>query len=438
MALPVFEVELTKEGKVFDGREVEAAIAALSGPAAGVTDLVVFAHGWNNDKADARALREKVFGAVEGVLEGRHGAALAGRKLAVLALLWPSKRFTEEELIPDGAAGLGGGGEEMRVLQRLEALRTEPVRLGVEAEIDHHRQANLDLAKGLVPRLAADPDAQKRFVELVLGLLSPGNPAPEDAADSLFGSDPVELLRRLGEPVPPPPLPAGEGGAALAGGAAGLGDFARGALAGARRLLNFTTYYEMKERAGIAGKRGAAEVVLRLRAAFPDLRFHLVGHSFGGRLVTALADALPAAARPSSLTLLQAAFSHNGFAVKFDGRNDGFFRRVVSGGKVRGPIVVSHTRNDRAVGVAYPLASRIARQNAAALGDAGDPYGGMGRNGARHTPEALDLTLGEVGADYPFAAGKVFNLQSDRFIAGHGEIGVPQVAWALVAACSVP
>jgi hypothetical protein len=96
--------------------------------------------------------------------------------------------------------------------------------------------------------------------------------------------------------------------------------------------------------------------------------------------------------------------------------------------------LISHTRNDRAVGVAYPLASRIAHQNAAALGDANDPYGGMGRNGAQHTPEAVNLSLGVVGTAYPFAPGQVFNLKADTFIAGHSEIGVPQVAWALLSA----
>lgn len=59
--------------------------------------------------------------------------------------------------------------------------------------------------------------------------------------------------------------------------------------------------------------------------------------------------------------------------------------------RVNGSIVITHTKNDLAVGVAYPLASRIARDNADALGDQIDPYGGMGRNGAQHTPE-LDRT----------------------------------------------
>ena len=59
------------------------------------------------------------------------------------------------------------------------------------------------------------------------------------------------------------------------------------------------------------------------------------------------------------LTLLQAAFSHNGFGAKFDGTRDGGFRVVVTEHKIRGPILVTHSKHDRAVGVAYPLASRV-------------------------------------------------------------------------------
>jgi hypothetical protein len=55
---------------------------------------------------------------------------------------------------------------------------------------------------------------------------------------------------------------------------------------------------------------------------------------------------------------------------------------VISQSKVNGPIVVTHTANDRAVGIAYPLASRISADNRSALGDENDVTGGIGRNGA--------------------------------------------------------
>jgi hypothetical protein len=177
-----------------------------------------------------------------------------------------------------------------------------------------------------------------------------------------------------------------------------------------------------------------------LRAAAPDLRIHLVGHSFGGRLVTAaaLGRAGSESVAPASMTLLQAAFSHNGFAEDFDGERNGFFREIVAQGKVAGPIVITHTRNDTAVGIAYPIASRLSRQDASDLGDEDDIFGGIGRNGAlaRCTPEAIAGEL--LGADgvYAFAAGKLYNLQADSWITGHSDVTGPQVANALLAAAS--
>jgi len=63
----------------------------------------------------------------------------------------------------------------------------------------------------------------------------------------------------LAKPAGPPPPVGGMGGAALdmddqAGGAASFGDFFSGIKAAAWRLLNYATYYQMKERAGTVGK----------------------------------------------------------------------------------------------------------------------------------------------------------------------------------------
>jgi hypothetical protein len=174
-----------------------------------------------------------------------------------------------------------------------------------------------------------------------------------------------------------------------------------------------------------------AGVIEKVRQKSPKIRLHLVGHSFGGRVVAAATDAVGSSNKIDSLTLLQAAFSHNGLATKFDGKSDGFFRKVVTGKKVRGPILVTCTKNDTAVGIAYPLASRIAGQDSAGLGDENDPYGGIGRNGALKTPEAIKGSLLEAKSAYTFKAGSIYNLNADAFIGDHSDICRPEVAWAL-------
>jgi hypothetical protein len=147
-------------------------------------------------------------------------------------------------------------------------------------------------------------------------------------------------------------------------------------------------------------------------------------------LVTATADALGPQTMVDSLMLLQAAYSHNGLAQKFDGEHDGFFRAVLSENKVRGPLVITHTKNDKAVGIAYPLASRISSDNAAALiGDANDPYGGMGRNGAQHTLiDEDEQVLRAPGGAYRLRSGTVYNLNADECIRDHSDICKDEVA----------
>jgi pimeloyl-ACP methyl ester carboxylesterase len=163
------------------------------------------------------------------------------------------------------------------------------------------------------------------------------------------------------------------------------------------------------------------------------LRIHLVGHSFGGRLVSAAASKLPKDTL-ASMTLLQAAFSHYGFAAEWSPGLAGGFRATISNGAVAGPIVITHTANDRAVGIAYAIASRIAGQNASAVGDANDTYGGIGRNGAQKTSEANFGQLLAVGGTYTWNAHVLHNLQADAFIKDHSDIKGEQVAYAILSA----
>jgi hypothetical protein len=247
-----------------------------------------------------------------------------------------------------------------------------------------------------------------------------------------------EVLEILGRPWLPTAAP-GAGGGALdlnnqVGGAASLGDFFSGIKAGALRLLNYATYYQMKERAGVVG--GALNGVLGpVRSMRPDLRLHLIGHSFGARVVTSAVDG-QAAIRPSSLTLLQGAFSHNGFTEKFDRATDGFFRKVIGESKVAGPILATHTVNDKAVGIAYAIASRLSGDNTTGIGDENDPFGGIGRNGAvkMHPAEFVRETLRAEGHPYRFEAHKVHNLEAGAFIRDHGDVEGPQVANAILCA----
>lgn len=221
--------------------------------------------------------------------------------------------------------------------------------------------------------------------------------------------------------------------------AAGIGDWMKGVVGGALNLVNYVTYYQMKERAGVVGRNGVNELLRSVARLSQQPRIHLIGHSFGARVVTAAATGPRAGdgSVASTMALLQGAFSHYGFARKYDGKHDGFFRNLVDERRIAGPMLVTHTRNDKAVGMAYALASRVARQIARALGDRNDKYGGLGSNGAQKTPEATDLTLLKSRTPYdPLGAGAIHNLHAGEgksgLIADHGDVTNPHVAWAVV------
>ena len=190
----------------------------------------------------------------------------------------------------------------------------------------------------------------------------------------------------------------------------------------------------MRDRAGSVGANGIAPLLEQLHG--DGRRIHLVGHSFGARAATAAANATNAPVH--SLALLQGAFSHYAFADDWDGQGaDGLFRAVPN--RIHGPVVITHTKNDKAVGLAYAIASRLARQVAIDIGGPDDRYGGIGRNGALKTPEALGPSaLQPVGGRYAFEPRRVSNLQADNFISGHSAVTGKEVAYALLNAMVTP
>jgi hypothetical protein len=229
-------------------------------------------------------------------------------------------------------------------------------------------------------------------------------------------------------------------GGPVGGTVAGLFGLPGGILGGALKLLNLVTYYTMKDRSATVGTVGLAPFVTAVSAARPMLRVHLMGHSFGARLVSATTKALPAGTTVASMALLQGAFSHFGFSDDWDvnapGKQQGFFRTDVADKKVSGPVVVTHTANDLAVGIAYAAASRLANQVASGLGGPDDIYGGLGRNGCQRTAEAVAGTLLPVGGAYTWQAHRPHNLLADAFIKGHLDITGPEVAYALLSAAT--
>lgn len=404
MRHPYAEVELTSDGSIHDPAQLAAAIDMVK--ASDPTDVVFLVHGWNNDMPAARALYEKLDARLADVTPNVPGAAQ--RKLAVIGILWPSVKWADDDQIAGGGAGVGD--PEAALAADIATRVTDPE---VRAQL-----------VALVPELQSSPTARAEYLQLLRSLIPETGAADDDPPPpSLTEGDTAEVFdaaRTSG----------GLTGAPATGGGAGL-DIG-GILRAARNLLNLTTYYTMKDRAATVGRGGIAQTLEAVHAADPAARLHLVGHSFGARAATAAVQATTAPV--SSLSLLQAAFSHFAIATDYDGNGrNGAFHGIPA--KLDGPVIITHTRNDRAVGIAYAVASRLARQSGAAIGDKDDPYGGMGSNGAQRTPEAGPATaLLDLGGHYDLAPHRVTNLLADQFVKGHSDITNPQVAQAILAA----
>jgi len=435
---PFFPIEFDKKARPVDGDQTLALDSFTR--AGGVTDLLVLSHGWNNDEAQAMALFRNLVSSISKEAVNR----LDDRTVAVVGVFWPSKKFAESDLIAGGAAAFGDDLPDDALIAQLETMR-------IVAESDDDDET-IDRLIELVPILEDKKSARVEFGEKVRTLLGTDiadDPELDDEVPSaMFAMAGDEMLEELGMPRDEEAGAAAEGGIASVGGLddasgdpmggiAGLGSFFNGIRAGAGNALNMITYYKMKARAGTVGRKGLAPVLREVKEEAPGLKIHLVGHSFGGRLVaaTTLGESGTASPLPiDSMTLLQAAFSHNGFARDWDGARDGYYRDVYDGNRISGPTLVTYTANDRANSVAYPLASRLARQVAAAFGDANDKFGAIGANGAQNTPEAVQGDLLSRDGTYVFEPGKVYNLEGSDYIENHGDVAGREIANAIVAA----
>ncbi|HWI32632.1 MAG TPA: hypothetical protein VNT50_14215, partial [Microbacterium sp.] len=316
MKLPYADVSIDKKGAFADPAELDTLDDLLTEKRP--TDVLVLAHGWNNSPGQARDLYTKLVDSIVAVRGDVQGAR--ARRFVVVGAIWPSIQWAPDE--SDGAGASAGGPAAALaelVTQRIEspAIRKRLLALIPDLETDPAARAEFltQLRKSVPARVLSDTGAD--------GDTPPTRFATGDADDVFAVVSGTPGRRRRGSD-------GAAGGAASVGGTGGGsgaqdGGAPNGGGAGfslggffdaARNLVNITTFYTMKDRAGVIGKKGIAPLLDRLHAGAPDAKLHLVGHSFGGRAVTAAA--LAAAAPISSVTLLQAAYSHYGLARNWD------------------------------------------------------------------------------------------------------------------------
>jgi len=414
----------------------------------GITDLLMIAHGFRNNAGEARDLYRRFLQNFSAHITREELApALASRAYAAAGVFWPSKAFSEgpsrsegeaQHLEDSEAAALDGARAELMVLR--------------DDIVTAEQRDTVDRALALLEALEESTDTQDEFVALLLSLVGTSADAdPTEGFQEVAAQRGADLFAKLAAPLILPTVRRdGDGGVMMldSGGASGSGGrdgaplFIGGALKSIAgrvgQVLNLTTWYMMKNRSGSVGANGVAAAVRALKARHPALRVHLIGHSLGGRCMAACAKALCADPRvqPDSLSLLQAAFSHNGLSQDNGHGDRGFFRDVIEHGIVKGPFISTFSYQDTVVGKAYAISSRLAGDNVKAVGDKDDQYGGIGRNGTQRTSESTTQVVGDVGTRYSYTSRVVNNLDgSGGRIKHHSDVTNPEVTYAV--ACAV-
>lgn len=403
---PFYELEFGSRGEALFAAQLDRLIAETS--RIGVTDLIFLAHGFRCDAADATALYSGLLANLRANLSRPEFASgPVNRTFAVAGVYWPSKEFRES---------FGASESVHTILSEIREHCATPDRADA-----------IDRARSLLDRVETDRNVQDQFVASVLSAFDDGL---NDSAEGLpllhlwSGSDLLDRLRTA------QPGSDGEGGI-------GTVPFAGPLLGGIGKFLNFVSWSAMKNLSGEVGANGLAASVLACRRALGSTRIHLVGHSLGGRLMAACCKTLGQqdAPRVDSLSLLEAAFSHFGFSPDAGSGQPGFFREVIECRIVAGPMIATFSKQDTVVGTVYALASRLARDSLQAIGDASDPYGGIGHNGAQRTAESTAIALHRAGDSYQWRRDIVTCLDgSAGLIAGHGDVTNPHVTYAIASA----
>ena len=389
--------------------ELSAAIAG-----GGIEDLFVFAHGWNAGPSSARATEAAIFGLLADQLEDRRGGC------AAVAVGWPSLLFPEDDPATSTLTLSSGA-------QLANAL----------APAFPRHAYQLDEIGMLLDSRPPSIIELERFHQLASALVTSPSIALEDSGGAaVLSADTVSLF----------------------GMAAALGDRAsrrqerRDAYAalwaGGRAVLRILSYYEMKNRAGVIGRDGLGPFIGRLHGATGLPRVHLMGHSFGARLVAyalaGLADAVPAGQRSlvKSLYLIQGALSHFAFATSRplgDGVQIGALAAFA--GLVDGPLLATFSSQDRFLGWWYPIVSLLNPPPGRSAEEINYRWGAMGHDGFQDD-RAIRLPLAgpqfgyefENGMEYRLDASTVIAANRSSFSGAHTDIAHPEVTWPIICA----
>lgn len=419
--VPLYVLPFDKDGAL----QAPLTSAHLTAAAAdGVTDVFLLSHGWNTDWNDALDFYRRFLTSYSGQVDANGAPRAGGRSIAV-GVSWPSVA------LPSSTA---------------PAMAATPT-----VELDMHGIAAL--AEDIVapadrPELYAllqqdtlDGAGARRLAELLAPLYArtdedlPRPPAAQvDDILALWAALEIELAGTDEGLVVAGPTGAAEPDVELDAGplAAGLLSFLD-----PRNIIRLATVLQMKDRAGVVGSRGVAAVLDGLLRAAPAARLHLIGHSYGCKVVLSAVCAHPLARTVRSMLLMQPALSYLALAEQLpdEGASGGYHAAKA---RCELPIVTTWTRDDFPLRTVFQLAVRrssdLGEQDIGAAGRERPPskFAAMGGWGPESGGEVRDELIRTPGQGrYDLAGTEVLALESNGVIKDHGNVVQDATAWVL-------
>lgn len=335
-----YPLSFDSDGNTLDLNQVEGpdgiATALFGLPDQPVSDLWVLSYGWNTSIDDGDVFYDTWVNLLRAQMQQ---ANLPDYHPMFIGVFWPSKAFTDADSNPGPAPALGTKADFIQAHRPIydPELKQDDGTFEQDfgavydfiatPDITNQQQVSEFLAT-LKKYQQEDPHADQPLAQNVI----------DTSADALAG-----LLTTSLNALFPTTL------------SNGLLDF-----------LRIFSFWTMKSRAGTVGANGLAPFLASLRTTAaqdnPTMRIHLMGHSFGAKLLTSAlygTTAIEGTPFPvvDTLILFQGAFSQFSFTRNIPDHPDisGFYVDVVEKGLVASPVTVIYSIKDLANNVLYPI-----------------------------------------------------------------------------------
>ncbi|WP_233885450.1 CHAT domain-containing protein [Paraburkholderia flagellata] len=410
----------------------DAVIKRLKDRSAPITDVFVMAHGWMGDDERAQMQFDRWTAMMLSCKEDIR--TLSEREQGftplVIGLHWPS--------LPWGVEGNSAA----RTLAPMAEDDGSAELSDIDAAASHF--ANTARARQAIGAIFSYAKAARSAVL---------TPEIVDAYAALFHESQLRVGSLLGRPgsdqeafdvnfIMEQAQGQGDHGASAQGvlGMGGIAESVKDAVLAPLRQLSF---WKMKDRARAFGEGGAHALLCDLQTSAPEAAVHLMGHSFGCIVISAMVagpdgtQRLPLKRPVDSMFLVQGALSLWSYAtdIPYAPGKCGYFQHILRDGRLRGPLLTTFSTHDSAVGTFYPLGARLKGQRL--LGETYPEYGGIGAFGIRGSLGVQDLVMQASDFIYAFEHGCIYNLDASDVIrngngpaGAHSDIAHPEVAHA--------